>query len=58
MNKRLIKKDIFLSNFTTFTDLPLSTSTLRAVSDLGFTELTPIQAQILPHTLANQDAIG
>ena len=32
--------------------------TLRAVSDLGFTELTPIQAKILPHTLASQDAIG
>ena len=47
-----------MSNFTTFTDLPLSTATLRAVSDLGFTELTPIQAKILPHTLANQDAIG
>jgi ATP-dependent RNA helicase RhlB len=58
IHKRFIQKDIFLSNFTTFTDLPLSAATLRAVSDLGFTELTPIQAKILPHTLANQDAIG
>ena len=47
-----------MSTFKTFTDLPLSNATLRAVSDLGFTELTPIQAKILPHTLANQDAIG
>jgi ATP-dependent RNA helicase RhlB len=51
------KKDI-LSNFTHFlTILPLSL-TLRAVSaDLGFTALTPIQAQIPPR-LVNQDAIG
>ncbi|MGO1251044.1 DEAD/DEAH box helicase, partial [Psychrobacter sp.] len=47
-----------MSNFKTFTDLPLLDTTLKAVKDLGFTELTPIQAQILPHTLANQDAIG
>ena len=58
IEKRFTHKDIFLSTFKTFTDLPLSSPTLRAVSDLGFTELTPIQAQILPHTLANQDAIG
>lgn len=51
-------KDIFLSHFTRFTDLPLSTVTLRAIDDLGFTELTPIQAKILPYTLAHQDAIG
>ena len=51
-------KDKFLSNFTTFTDLPLSEPILRAIDDLGFTELTDIQAQILPHTLAHQDAIG
>lgn len=58
IEKRFTHKDIFLSTFKTFTDLPLSSPTLRAVSDLGFTELTPIQAQILPHTLSNQDAIG
>ena len=51
-------KDNFLSHFTTFTDLPLSEPTMRAVQDLGFTQLTDIQAQILPHTLAHQDAIG
>lgn len=38
--------------------MPLSPPTLRAISDLGFTDLTDIQAQILPFTLANQDAIG
>ncbi|MDO4450364.1 MAG: DEAD/DEAH box helicase [Moraxella sp.] len=44
--------------FTKFDDLPLSTSVQKAVLALGFGELTPIQAQILPHTLAGQDAIG
>lgn len=58
MAGKLYKRIFFLSTFKTFTDLPLSNATLRAVNDLGFTELTPIQAQILPHTLANQDAIG
>ena len=47
-----------MSNFSTFDDLPLSSATLKAVNDLGFTELTAIQAQILPYTLAHQDAIG
>lgn len=46
------------SIFTHFEDLPLSPSTLKAVKALNFAKLTPIQAQILPHTLANQDAIG
>lgn len=41
-----------------FDDLPLSESILKAVQALKFDQLTPIQAQILPHTLANQDAIG
>ena len=44
--------------FSTFDDLPLHTSTQKAVAALGFNKLTPIQSQILPHTLANQDAIG
>lgn len=44
--------------FESFTDLPLSKEVLRAVNALKFTALTPIQAQILPHTLAGQDAIG
>lgn len=47
-----------MSPFQTFTDLPLSQPVLRAVQDLGFTQLTAIQSQILPYTLANQDAIG
>lgn len=41
-----------------FDDLPLSEPILKAVQVLKFDQLTPIQAQILPHTLANQDAIG
>ncbi|WP_049236065.1 DEAD/DEAH box helicase [Moraxella canis] len=46
------------TTFKNFNDLPLSEATLKAVQALKFDQLTPIQAQILPHTLANQDAIG
>ncbi|UXZ04896.1 DEAD/DEAH box helicase [Moraxella nasicaprae] len=44
--------------FVDFDDLPLSTAVLKAVKALNFKHLTPIQSQILPHTLAAQDAIG
>lgn len=47
-----------MDDFTDFNDLQLNESVLKAVQELGFTELTPIQAKILPHTLAGQDAIG
>lgn len=47
-----------MDDFIEFNDLDLTDSVLKSVEDLGFTHLTPIQAQILPHTLAGQDAIG
>ncbi|WP_434353556.1 DEAD/DEAH box helicase [Psychrobacter sp. HD31] len=47
-----------MSSFTTFEQLPLTPSCQKAIHKLGFSTLTPIQAQILPHTLAGQDAIG
>lgn len=47
-----------LVQFELFTQLPLSTTVLKAIKNLNFTKLTPIQSQILPYTLAAQDAIG
>lgn len=47
-----------MDEFIKFEDLGLSDCVMKSVQDLGFTELTPIQAQILPYTLAGQDAIG
>lgn len=47
-----------MSSFQSFADLPLSIPIQKAIADLGFTQLTPTQAKILPHTLANQDVIG
>lgn len=44
--------------FVYFDDLPLSAQVLQATKALNFNTLTPIQAQILPHTLVGQDAIG
>lgn len=47
-----------IGQFSRFDELPLSQASLKAVAALGFSSLTPIQSQILPHTLVGQDAIG
>lgn len=44
--------------FQFFRELPLVPALLKAIERLGYERLTPIQAQILPYTLAGQDAIG
>jgi ATP-dependent RNA helicase RhlB len=41
-----------------FHDLDLSVETMHAVFDLGFQYCTPIQAEIMPGTLAGKDATG
>ncbi len=43
---------------TRFHDLDLPSEIMHAISDLGFSYCTPIQARILPHTLAGKDASG
>ena len=43
---------------TRFHDLDLPDSVMHAVQDLGYEYCSPIQAQILPHTLQRKDAIG
>ena len=42
----------------TFADLGLSQKVLSAVTDAGYTTPTPIQAQAIPHALANKDVLG
>jgi superfamily II DNA/RNA helicase len=42
----------------TFADLGLSDELLRAVSEAGYAEPTPIQAQAIPPILMNRDLIG
>jgi superfamily II DNA/RNA helicase len=42
----------------TFADLGLSDETLRAVTESGYTEPTPIQAQAIAPILMNRDLIG
>ena len=44
--------------FQKFLQLPLHPALIKAIDQLGYQSLTPIQSQILPHTLAGQDAIG
>ncbi len=43
---------------TRFHDFKLAPELMHAIHDLGFTYCTPIQAQVLGHTLKGQDAIG
>jgi len=43
---------------TRFHDFKLSDDLMHAIHDLGFPYCTPIQAQVLGHTLRGQDAIG
>ena len=41
-----------------FTSLELSAELLNNLESLGYAEMTPIQAQSLPHILAGRDVIG
>ena len=41
-----------------FRQLGLPEPLLRAIDDLGFTHCTPIQQEVLPHTLVGHDCIG
>ena len=41
-----------------FDELELQSSLLRAVTEMGFEEMTPIQAQAIPVVLSGQDIIG
>lgn len=43
---------------TRFHDLDLPKSLMHAIADLGFEYCSPIQAQVLPHTLDGYDAVG
>jgi len=43
---------------TRFQDLDVPSEILHAIADLGFSFCTPIQKEILPHTLKGQDASG
>jgi len=45
-------------NRTRFHDMDLLDALMHAVYDMGFTYCTPIQAEILPSTLAGRDAFG
>ena len=43
---------------TDFSQLGLSPTTLKAVTDTGYTSATPIQAQAIPVALAGRDVLG
>jgi len=41
-----------------FSSLPISEEILRALTDMGFEEATPIQAETIPHILESRDLLG
>ena len=41
-----------------FHDLDLNIDLMHAISDIGYQYCSPIQSEILPHTLRGKDAIG
>ena len=41
-----------------FEELNLSKEVLDAVSDMGFEEMSPIQAQAIPYLMEGEDVIG
>ncbi|WP_435930663.1 DEAD/DEAH family ATP-dependent RNA helicase [Dryocola sp. BD613] len=43
---------------TTFSDLGLNASILKALSDLGYEKPSPIQAECIPHLLGGRDVLG
>lgn len=45
-------------NDLSFSSLPISQEILHALTDMGFEEATPIQAETIPHILENRDLIG
>ncbi len=42
----------------TFSDLDLGKPVLKALADVGYETPSPIQAQMIPHVLANKDVLG
>lgn len=55
------KEDYSNSEFfsdKSFTELPLSEPTMRAIKEMGFTKMTKIQAQSIPSLLEGTDLLG
>ncbi|PWA76465.1 DEAD-box ATP-dependent RNA helicase 51 [Artemisia annua] len=47
-----------LSSEASFTALPLSEPTMRAISDMGFQHMTQIQSRVIPPLLEGKDVLG
>ena len=58
LTKFLFKIKRSMKKLTTFSELGLSEPLMKAISNMGFEEATPIQSQTIPLGLANKDVIG
>ena len=54
----MVKKEEEALHTVTYEDSGIDERILRAVSELGFREMTPIQAQAIPVLLTGADVIG
>ena len=41
-----------------FTDIELKPSVLKALAEMGYETMTPIQEQTIPHIVADKDVMG
>lgn len=46
------------SSSSSFTQIPFAPTLLRAITEMGYEHMTPIQAQAIPVVLAGQDVMG
>jgi ATP-dependent RNA helicase DeaD len=53
----ILVKDFMMPNLI-FNELNLSKEVLKAITEMGFEEATPIQSQSIPHILNGKDVIG
>jgi len=54
-HKETNRRDVKLSNFV---NLSLGAQVLQSIAEMGFEEMTPIQAQVIPLALDGKDVIG
>ena len=58
MSKEIMDREKEAEEFIRYEDSGIDSRILRAVSEMGFVEMTPIQAQAIPVLLTGADVIG
>ena len=56
--KPVIQPDSSTSKHGSFSSLELSAPTMKGLEEMGFSSMTEIQAETIPHLLAGKDVLG